>query len=36
VKVIKSYLKEGGKIYWEGSLPTSKLVDNADKEKYST
>ena len=36
VKVIKSYLKKGSKVYLEGSLQTRKWVDNAGQEKYST
>ena len=36
VRVIKSYLKKGSKVYLEGSLQTRKWVDNVGQEKYST
>lgn len=36
VKVAKSYLKKGSKIYVEGSLQTRKWTDKDGAEKYST
>lgn len=36
VKVAKSYLKKGAKVYIEGALQTRKWVDNAGQEKYTT
>jgi single-strand DNA-binding protein len=36
VKVVKSYLKKGSKVYIEGALQTRKWVDQAGVEKYST
>jgi len=36
VKLAKNYLKKGAKIYLEGAMQTSKYVDNAGVEKYST
>ena len=36
VKVAKSYLKKGSKVYVEGSLQTRKWADQQGVEKYST
>jgi len=36
VKVAKSYLKKGSKVYIEGSLQTRKWTDKDGAEKYST
>ena len=36
VKVAKSYLKKGSKIYIEGSLQTKKWTDQSGNEKYTT
>lgn len=36
VRVIKSYVKKGAKIYIEGSLQTRKWIDNAGQERYTT
>lgn len=36
VKVAKSYLKKGSKVYIEGSLQTRKWVDPSGQEKYNT
>ena len=36
VKVAKSYLKKGSKVYIEGSLQTRKWTDKDGQEKYST
>jgi len=36
VKVIKSYVNKGSKIYVEGSLQTRKWTDQSGAEKYST
>ena len=36
VKVIKSYLAKGSKVYLEGQLQTRKWTDKDGQEKYST
>lgn len=36
VKVVKSYLKKGAKVYIEGALQTRKYTDKDGAEKYST
>jgi len=36
VRVIKSYVKKGSKIYIEGQLQTRKWVDNENHERYTT
>jgi single-strand DNA-binding protein len=36
VKVAKSYLKKGAKVYLEGQLQTRKWTDQSGTEKYST
>jgi len=36
VRVIKSYVKKGTKLYIEGQLQTRKWVDNENKERYTT
>lgn len=36
VKVIKSYLKKGSKVYVEGALQTRKWQDKDGKDKYTT
>lgn len=36
VKVAKSYLKKGSKIYLEGQMATRKWTDQSGVEKYST
>ena len=36
VRVIKSYVKKGSKLYIEGQLQTRKWVDNENKERYTT
>lgn len=36
VKVAKSYLKKGSKVYIEGSLQTRKWTDKDGAEKYTT
>jgi single-strand DNA-binding protein len=36
VKVAKSYLKKGSKVYLEGALQTRKWTDQSGVEKYST
>jgi single-strand DNA-binding protein len=36
VKVAKSYLKKGSKVYLEGQLQTRKWTDKDGQEKYST
>ena len=36
VKLAKSYLKKGSKVFIEGSLQTRKWTDQAGVEKYST
>ena len=36
VRVVKSYLKKGAKVYIEGQLQTRKWVDNNGQEKYTT
>lgn len=36
VKVAKSYLKKGSKVYIEGSLQTRKWKDKSGQDKYST
>ena len=36
VRVIKSYVKKGSKLYLEGQLQTRKWVDNENKERYTT
>ena len=36
VKVAKSYLKKGSKVYIEGSLQTRKWTDQSGQERYST
>src|SRR5437867_2071676 len=36
VKVVKSYLKKGSKVYLEGALQTRKWTDQQGVEKYST
>ena len=36
VKVAKSYLKKGSKVYLEGALQTRKWTDQSGAEKYST
>lgn len=36
VKIVKSYLHKGSKIYLEGQLQTRKYTDQAGVEKYST
>ncbi len=36
VKVVKSYVKKGSKLYIEGALQTRKWTDKDGQEKYST
>ncbi len=36
VRVIKSYVKKGSKLYIEGQLQTRKWVDNENQERYTT
>lgn len=36
VKVIKSYVKKGSKLYIEGALQTRKWVDQSGADRYST
>lgn len=36
VRVIKSYVKKGSKIYIEGQLQTRKWTDNDNQERYTT
>jgi len=36
VRVVKSYVKKGTKLYIEGALQTRKWVDNAGQERYTT
>ena len=36
VKLVKSYLKKGSKVFVEGSLQTRKWTDQAGAEKYTT
>ncbi len=36
VRVIKSYVKKGSKLYIEGQLQTRKWVDNDNQERYTT
>ena len=36
VKVIKSYVKKGSKLYIEGQLTTRKWVDKDSKDQYTT
>lgn len=36
VRVIKSYLKKGSKVYIEGALQTRKWTDSSNQEKYTT
>ncbi len=36
VKLVKSYIKKGSKIYVEGQLQTRKWTDKDGQEKYST
>jgi single-strand DNA-binding protein len=36
VKVVKSYLRKGSKVYVEGAITTRKWTDNSGVEKYST
>ena len=36
VKVVKQYLKKGGKVYLEGTLQTRKWTDQSGQEKYTT
>ena len=36
VRVIKSYVKKGTKLYIEGQLQTRKWVDNENQERYTT
>jgi len=36
VKIVKSYVKKGSKLYIEGSLQTRKWEDNTGAEKYTT
>ena len=36
VKVVKSYLKKGSKVYVEGAITTRKWTDKDGVEKYST
>lgn len=36
VRVIKSYLKKGSKVYIEGSLQTRKWTDKDGQDRYST
>lgn len=36
VRVIKSYVKKGTKLYVEGQLQTRKWVDNENQERYTT
>ncbi len=36
VRVIKSYVKKGTKLYLEGQLQTRKWNDNENKERYTT
>jgi single-strand DNA-binding protein len=36
VRVIKSYVKKGTKLYIEGQLQTRKWVDNENHERYTT
>ncbi len=36
VRVIKSYVKKGSKLYIEGQLQTKKWVDSENQERYTT
>lgn len=36
VRVIKSYVKKGSKLYIEGQLQTRKWTDNDNQERYTT
>lgn len=36
VRVIKSYVKKGSKLYIEGQLQTRKWMDNENQERYTT
>lgn len=36
VRVIKSYVKKGSKLYIEGQLQTRKWTDNENQERYTT
>ncbi len=36
VRIIKSYVKKGSKLYIEGQLQTRKWVDNDNQERYTT
>ena len=36
VKIIKSYVKKGTKLYIEGQLQTRKWVDSENQERYTT